>query len=163
MQVPRLILDSLDELGADDFKRFCWNLTQPVVDGCRPIPTSCLENKDRPDVVSRMIDSYGEESAVNVTVEILKRMNLNNEAEKLQNARPAGSTAAQNPPPTPSSSSVWTPAAGATVSAQGGSVIVAPYIAGGGADVSLSININTQNAPPGEGSESCCFVFTPNV
>ncbi|KAM6951927.1 protein NLRC3-like [Lycodopsis pacificus] len=35
-----------------------------------------------------MMDSYGEESAVNVTVEILKRMNFNNEAEKLQNARP---------------------------------------------------------------------------
>ncbi|XP_031734216.1 NACHT, LRR and PYD domains-containing protein 3-like isoform X3 [Anarrhichthys ocellatus] len=88
MEVPRLILDSLDQLGADDFKRFWWNLTQPVLDGCRPIPKSCLENKDRPDTVSRMIDSYGEESAVNVTVEILKRMNLNNEAEKLQNARP---------------------------------------------------------------------------
>ncbi|XP_068558788.1 NACHT, LRR and PYD domains-containing protein 3-like [Cebidichthys violaceus] len=88
MQVPRLILDSLDELGADDFKRFRWNLTQPVLDGCRPIPKSCLEKEDRPDVVGRMISSYGEESAVKVTVEILKRMNLNNEAEKLQNAGP---------------------------------------------------------------------------
>ncbi|KAK9540958.1 hypothetical protein VZT92_003373 [Zoarces viviparus] len=88
MEVPRLILDSLDQLGADDFKRFRWNLTQPVLDGCRPIPKSCLENKDRPDTVSRMMDSYGKESAVNVTVEILKRMNLNNEAQKLQNARP---------------------------------------------------------------------------
>ncbi|XP_068574307.1 NACHT, LRR and PYD domains-containing protein 3-like, partial [Cebidichthys violaceus] len=108
MQVPRLILDSLDELGADDFKRFRWNLTQPVLDGCRPIPKSCLENEDRPDVVGRMISSYGEESAVKVTVEIMKRMNLNNEAEKLQNTGPAGSPAAQNPPPTPSSSYINT-------------------------------------------------------
>ncbi|XP_068558808.1 pyrin domain-containing protein 1-like [Cebidichthys violaceus] len=151
MQVPRLILDSLDELGADDFKRFRWNLTQPVLDGCRPIPKSCLEKEDRPDVVGRMISSYGEESAVKVTVEILKRMNLNNEAEKLQNAGPAGSTAAQNPPPTPSSSSSssssssgCSPAAGATVCAQGRSVIVAPNIEGGGAGVSINMNINTQ-------------------
>ncbi|KAK9514422.1 hypothetical protein VZT92_027890 [Zoarces viviparus] len=143
MKVPHLILDSLDQLGADDFKRFQWNLTEPVLDGCWPIPKSRLENKDRPDTVSSMMDSYGEESAVNVTVEILKRMNLNNEAEKLQNSLPA----AQNPPPTPSSSSSssgWTPAAGATVSAQHGSVIVAPSITGSSAG-SVNININTQN------------------
>ncbi|XP_075939123.1 caspase b-like [Anarhichas minor] len=159
MQVPRLILDSLDQLGADDFKRFWWNLTQPVLDGCRPIPKSCLENKDRPDVVSRMIDSYGEELAVNVTVEILKRMNLNNEAEKLQNIRPA----AQPPPPTPpSSSSGLTPPAGATNCAQDRSAIVASNITVSAGGI-VNMTINTQNARPGEGSESCCVVFTPNV
>ncbi|KAK9531143.1 hypothetical protein VZT92_010585 [Zoarces viviparus] len=103
MEVQFLIRDSLVQLGADDFKTFRWYLAQPVLDGCRPIPKSYLENKNQEDTVSRMIDSYGKESAVNVTVEILKRMNLNNEAEKLQNAR------------------------------------------------------------PGEGSESCCVVFKPNV
>ncbi|XP_075941440.1 NACHT, LRR and PYD domains-containing protein 3-like [Anarhichas minor] len=155
MQVPRLILDSLDQLGADDFKRFQWNLTQPVLDGCRPIPKSCLENKDRPDVVSRMIDSYGEESAVNVTVEILKRMNLNNEAEKLQNARPA----AQPPPPTPpSSSSGLTPPAGATNCAQDRSAIVASNITVSAGGI-VNMTINTQNARPedadvGETSEN---------
>ncbi|KAM6941312.1 NACHT, LRR and PYD domains-containing protein 3-like isoform 2-T2 [Lycodopsis pacificus] len=121
MQVPRLLLDSLDQLGADDFKRFRWNLTQPVLDGCRPIPTSRLENKDRPDVVSRMTDSYGEEAAVNVTVEILKRMNLNNEAEKLQNARP--------------------------VCAQDRSVIVDPNITVGDGGI-INMTINTQNSRP---------------
>ncbi|XP_051240842.1 caspase b-like [Dicentrarchus labrax] len=144
MQVSLLILDTLDELGADEFKRFRWNLTQEVLAGCQPIRKGHLENADRQDTVSKMIDSYGEESAVNVTVEILKRMNHNNAAEKLKRTYSGGSTAAHNPTPTPSSSSLGlTPAAGANVCAQGKSVIVAPNIAGTNG-VSINMNINTQ-------------------
>lgn len=84
MRVPLLILDTLDELGADEFKRFVWNLTQPVLDGCQPFRKGHLENTNRQDTVSKMIESYGEESAVNITVEILKRINHNNAAEKLK-------------------------------------------------------------------------------
>ncbi|XP_078127005.1 uncharacterized protein LOC144531008 [Sander vitreus] len=147
MQVPLLILDTLDELGADDFKKFQWHLTQPVLDGCQPIRKGHLENADRQDTVSKMIDSYGEETAVKVTVEILKRMNHNNAAEKLN--KTGGSTAGQPPPPTPpssssssSSSSGLTSTAGATVCAQGKSVIVAPNITGTSSGVSINMNIN---------------------
>ncbi|TDH15780.1 hypothetical protein EPR50_G00012470 [Perca flavescens] len=148
MQVPLLILDTLDELGADEFKRFRWNLTQPVLDGCQPIRKGHLENADRQDTVSKMIDSYGEETAVKVAVEILKRMNHNNAAEKLKKTYPGGSTAAQTPSPTPpsssssSSSSGLTAADGATVCAQGRSVIVAPNITGTSSGVSINMNIN---------------------
>ncbi|XP_070683784.1 pyrin domain-containing protein 1-like [Pempheris klunzingeri] len=150
MQVPLLILDTLDELGADEFKRFRWNLTQPVLDGCQPIRKGYLENADRQDTTSKMIEGYGEELAVSVTVEILKRMNHSNAAEKLRTSYAGGSTAAQNQlPPTSSSSSSssspdLTPAAGATVCTQGRSVIVAPNIQGTSSGVSINMNINTQ-------------------
>ncbi|XP_033479559.1 pyrin domain-containing protein 1-like [Epinephelus lanceolatus] len=152
MQVPLLILDTLDGLGTDDFKRFRWNLTQPVLDGCQPIRKGHLENADKQDTVSRMIDSYGEETAVNITVEILRRMNHNNAAQKLKQAyaggSTGGSTAAQNthatPPSSSSSSLGLTPAAGASVCAQGKSVIVAPNISGTSSGVSINMNINTQ-------------------
>uniref|UniRef100_UPI0037E70E9E uncharacterized protein n=1 Tax=Semicossyphus pulcher TaxID=241346 RepID=UPI0037E70E9E len=84
MEVPPLILDTLDELGADEFKRFRWYLTQPVLAGCEPIRKVYLESADRQDTVSKMIDGYGAESAVNVTAEILKRMNHNSAVEKLK-------------------------------------------------------------------------------
>ncbi|KAA8595296.1 pyrin [Etheostoma spectabile] len=145
MQVPLLILNTLDELGADDFKRFWWNLTQPVLDGCQPIRKGHLENGDRQDIVSKMITSYGEETAVNVAVEILKRMNHNNAAEMLKKTYAGGSTAAQTPPATPpssSSSSGLSSTAGATVCAQGRSVIVAPNITGTSSGVSINMNIN---------------------
>ncbi|XP_049900340.1 pyrin-like isoform X4 [Epinephelus moara] len=159
MQVPLLILDTLDELGTDDFKRFRWNLTQPVLDGCQPIRKGHLENADKQDTISRMIDSYGEQTAVNITVEILRRMNYNNAAQKLKQAYAGGSTGgnlagaatAQNTHATPPSSSSssssslgLTPAAGASVCAQGKSVIVAPNISGTSSGVSINMNINTQ-------------------
>lgn len=145
MQVPLLILDTLDELGSEEFKRFRWNLTQPVLDGCQPIRKGYLESADRQDAVTKMIDNYGEEMAVKVTVEILKRMNHNNAAEKLKQKYAAGST--QTPPATPPSSTTssgLTPAAGASVCAQGKSVIVAPNITGTSSGVTLNMNINTK-------------------
>lgn len=86
MQVSLLIVDTLDELGTEEFKRFRWNLTQQVLAGCEPIRKGYIENADRQDTVSKMIESYGEEMAVNVTAEILKRMNHNNTALKLKKA-----------------------------------------------------------------------------
>ncbi len=83
MQVSLLLSDTLDELGANDFKRFKWILSQPVLDGCQPILKSFLEDADRQDTVTKMIEKYGEETAVTIAVEILKRMNQNNAAEKL--------------------------------------------------------------------------------
>eukprot|EP00064_Thunnus_orientalis_P010903 superscaffoldBa00001520_g10932 len=132
MQVPQLILDTLDELCANDFKRFLWNLTQPVLDGCQPLRKGHLENADRQDTMGKMIDSYGEESAVNITIQILKRINHNNAAEKLKKAYAASSSSGVAPP------------ASSSVCAQGGSVIVAPHIDGSSAGVSINMNINTQ-------------------
>ncbi|XP_034543282.1 uncharacterized protein LOC117815586 [Notolabrus celidotus] len=129
MQAAPLILDTLDELGADEFKRFRWNLSQPVLNGCQPIRKGLLESADRQDTVGKMIDSYGEEAAVNLAVDILKRMNHNNTAEKLRRAFSGGSTAVQAPPPL-----TCYPA---------GSIFVAPNIQGTSAGT-INMNINTK-------------------
>lgn len=86
MQVPTLLIDTLDGLSNSEFKRFHWNLTQQVLEGCKPFRKGQLENAEREDTVTKMIESYGEESAVYVTAEILKRINHNNAADKLKKA-----------------------------------------------------------------------------
>ncbi|XP_044043709.1 pyrin-like [Siniperca chuatsi] len=140
MLVPQLLLETLEELLEDDFKQLKWYLSMTVVDSCRPIPKSHLEMASRRDTVSKMVESYGEESAVNITVEILKRMNANNAAVMLQNKYAEGKSATHST----SSSAVAPPAAAAapaTMSAQQGSVIIAPTVAGGTSG-SWNITIN---------------------
>ncbi|CAB1437738.1 unnamed protein product [Pleuronectes platessa] len=71
-----------------------------------------------------MIGSYGEESAMSISTAILRKMNFNSEAEKLQEAHPERKTAAPS-----TSSSASTPAAApASISAQQGSVVIAPNV-----------------------------------
>lgn len=65
---------------------FKWYLTMTVVDGCSPIRKSHLEKESRIDTVKTMIESYGEESAVTVTVAILQKMNFMAAAQELQKA-----------------------------------------------------------------------------
>ncbi|KAG9332903.1 hypothetical protein JZ751_014409 [Albula glossodonta] len=74
----------MDELLAEELKRFRWNLTHDVPEGFRPIPKGQLENRDVPDTVHQMLDSYGEEGAVKVTLHVLKTTGQNNLAQKLE-------------------------------------------------------------------------------
>lgn len=83
MAVAQMILDVLDELSADDFKRFQWNLTLPIMDECQPIRKVHLESATRQDTVTKMIGSYGEKSALELAVAVLKKMNHNNAAQQL--------------------------------------------------------------------------------
>ncbi|TNN48036.1 hypothetical protein EYF80_041741 [Liparis tanakae] len=85
--VPLLLLDTLDDLSHEDFKRFQWLLENGVLDSCRPVARSRLEDTDRAGTVSAMTRDYGEGMAVNVGVEILKQMGNNNAAEKLRRRR----------------------------------------------------------------------------
>ena len=84
MLVPQLLLETLEELVSDDFETFRWYLSMNILDGCSPIRKAHLQNASRVQTVSKMIDSYGEESAVNVTVEILRKMSFNSHAENLK-------------------------------------------------------------------------------
>lgn len=161
MQVPHLLLETLEDLLNEELQMLKWYLSLEVLEGCRPIPKSRLEKASRTDIVSRMIDSYGEESAVNITVEILRKMNFNSAAEELK-TKYAGavdvishsnqnylfsscccftcvytdslticnfaSAGGKKATPSTSSSAVAPPAA--TMSAQQGSVIFAPTVAG---------------------------------
>lgn len=80
---PHKLLGVLEDLREDDFTTFKWYLTMKHLEPCRPIPKSRLEKASRVDTVSRLIESYGEELAVNITVKVLREMNINNAAEKL--------------------------------------------------------------------------------
>ncbi|XP_054460070.1 caspase b-like isoform X1 [Anoplopoma fimbria] len=139
MLVRMLLLETLQDLINDEFKTFKWHLQDKVLDSCKPIPRSYLENADRTDAVTRMIASYGEEMAVNISVEVLKRMNNNSAAEKLRNIYSAGgntaasSTSASDaaPPAAPVAPPAAPPAAPATMMAKQGGVIFAPTVAGG--------------------------------
>ncbi|XP_029284687.1 uncharacterized protein LOC115006582 [Cottoperca gobio] len=165
----QLLLETLEDLRSNDFKKFNWYLTINMLDGCKPIPTSRLESQDRTDTVTEMIKSYGGDMAVNVTVEILKKMMNNQDAENLKIRRAEGkaaaasstssaaaappaaaaassmSSAAAAPPAAAAASSMSSaaaapPAAAATMSAQHGSVIIAPTV--GGTFQNLNITIS---------------------
>ncbi|XP_049900337.1 uncharacterized protein LOC126390196 isoform X3 [Epinephelus moara] len=114
MLVPQLLLETLEELRDDDFETLKWYLSMDILEGCKPIPKSRLGKAPRTDTVSRMIESYGEESAVKVTVEILRKMGNINAAEKLK-SRYAGGKTTKPPTAAPVAPPAAPPAAPATL------------------------------------------------
>uniref|UniRef100_G3Q7J6 Pyrin domain-containing protein n=1 Tax=Gasterosteus aculeatus aculeatus TaxID=481459 RepID=G3Q7J6_GASAC len=85
MSVKKLLLEVLENLVQDDFKRFKLHLTEVGVEGFEPIYKSRLENADRTDTVGTIVKSYGEQVAVKITVEVLKLIGNCDAAEKLRN------------------------------------------------------------------------------
>uniref|UniRef100_A0AAY5EIV3 B30.2/SPRY domain-containing protein n=1 Tax=Electrophorus electricus TaxID=8005 RepID=A0AAY5EIV3_ELEEL len=83
MSISKLLLDILEELKIEDLKKFQWHLINSVEDDKR-IPKSHLENTDRLDTVDKMVQKYGPNGAVEITLAILKKMNLNHLAAPLR-------------------------------------------------------------------------------
>ncbi|XP_073690829.1 NACHT, LRR and PYD domains-containing protein 3-like [Garra rufa] len=80
--VKQLLYNTLDDLEEETLKRFKSYLRE---DG--PIPASVLEKANATDTVDQMLDRFGPERAVKITVKILKKMNQNHLAEQLENKR----------------------------------------------------------------------------
>uniref|UniRef100_A0A4W5PQV2 Pyrin domain-containing protein n=1 Tax=Hucho hucho TaxID=62062 RepID=A0A4W5PQV2_9TELE len=59
-------------------KMFQWFLNQDMLEGFISIPRSRLENADRQDTVDKMVETYGPEGAVKISLEILRKMDENN-------------------------------------------------------------------------------------
>ncbi|XP_071246161.1 uncharacterized protein [Salvelinus alpinus] len=78
-----LLLDILEELGRGDLKRFQWYLIKGV-DEFPSISEGQLEDADKLVTVDRMVQSYCDEGAVKITLEILRKMGRNNLAEELK-------------------------------------------------------------------------------
>ncbi len=78
--VKELLVNSLKELGEDDLKEFRWFLTNH-----KHIPKHEMENADIFDTVDKMVERFGPEEAVRIMVDILRKMNKNLLAEKLEN------------------------------------------------------------------------------
>ncbi|XP_036418214.1 NACHT, LRR and PYD domains-containing protein 3-like [Colossoma macropomum] len=77
------LLDILQELLSDDLKKFQWHLNNGVED-FKHIPKSLMENADIYDTVDKMVESYSPNGAVEITLQILNKMNQNELAEKLR-------------------------------------------------------------------------------
>ncbi|XP_045565953.1 uncharacterized protein isoform X2 [Salmo salar] len=82
-KVNFLLLDTLEELGRSDMKKFQWYLIKGV-EGFSSISKGQLEDADRLVTVDRMVESYCDEGAVKITLEILRKMGLNNLADELK-------------------------------------------------------------------------------
>ncbi|KAG6925032.1 PYD and CARD domain containing, partial [Chelydra serpentina] len=76
------LLETLDELGEDDFKRFKHKLKRiPLEEGYQVIPWGRLEKGDRVDVTDLLTSHYGERYGVEVTVQVLRDISHRDLAE----------------------------------------------------------------------------------
>uniref|UniRef100_A0A3B4VFB3 Pyrin domain-containing protein n=1 Tax=Seriola dumerili TaxID=41447 RepID=A0A3B4VFB3_SERDU len=82
MATPKqILLMTLEDLGAEDFKKFKWFLQQKeVLEGFPSIPRTRLENADRMDTVDLMVQTYCI-NTIKVTRMVLVKMNQNDLVE----------------------------------------------------------------------------------
>lgn len=80
-----LLYKTLDDLEKDDLKRFRSLLKE---DG--RIGAGKLENAGVTDIVNMMVECYGPEEAVKITLKILRKMNQNQLAKELQEKHEEG-------------------------------------------------------------------------
>ncbi|XP_048035473.1 stonustoxin subunit alpha-like [Megalobrama amblycephala] len=79
------LLDALDELEKDKLKRFKWHLEKHYC-----IKKTDLEKADTLDTVDLIMRCFGPERAVKITVDILRKMNQNHLADKLEKKHKQG-------------------------------------------------------------------------
>ncbi|XP_053882526.1 NACHT, LRR and PYD domains-containing protein 3-like [Malaclemys terrapin pileata] len=79
-----VLLQGLEDLAEQDFKKFIHKLPEFVFDDKPSIPWSKLEKADRIDAARLLKEHYGQESAVAVAIKIFSTLNLNNSAVKLE-------------------------------------------------------------------------------
>ncbi|KAM3849419.1 NACHT, LRR and PYD domains-containing protein 3-like [Diretmus argenteus] len=82
--VPELLLATLDELVGTELRTFQWYLYSDVLDEFLHIPKGQFEGVDRPGIVELLVQTYGYDTAVTVTLDILSRMRLHLRAETLR-------------------------------------------------------------------------------
>ncbi|CAL8285734.1 unnamed protein product [Arctogadus glacialis] len=91
MNIQEILLNSLEELGSNDFKKFQSYLSDSGQIDFKPIPKSFLEDPLEHVTVDHMVERYGHGRAVTVTLGILRKMNLNENARKLEEKTCCGS------------------------------------------------------------------------
>ncbi|XP_063145292.1 NACHT, LRR and PYD domains-containing protein 12-like isoform X2 [Candoia aspera] len=80
------IYKALEQLLEDQFKEFKWILEDTDYDGKPTVPKGRLEKADKRKVVDLMIQSYGEDAALKVCIDILQRSNVRDVAANLKEA-----------------------------------------------------------------------------
>lgn len=143
MTVHQLLLEALQNLGEDDFKILKFYLSTKVLDGCKPIAKCHLESAQRIHVVSRVIEYYSEDTAVEICLHVLRKMNQNTCALELEEAYTEYKAPGSASRPAPDAPAGPGTPAGAQITAQTGGVIVAPTVTGGGSGTwNITINKN---------------------
>ncbi|XP_073450797.1 uncharacterized protein [Aquarana catesbeiana] len=92
-----LIIYSLEDLKGCDFKRFRNKLSDFSYGDKHPIPRGRLENADCLITKNLLIDAYGEEGALDVTIHVFTLIDLMGPANDLQKRRAQNGHAAPDP------------------------------------------------------------------
>lgn len=79
-----LLFHAMDHLKPEQLKRFKLYLSHRTLDGVKPIPRDRLGDSDATDVVETMMEEYGCEGAVRITMHILKKISCSELAETLE-------------------------------------------------------------------------------
>lgn len=85
-----VLLQGLEDLEEQDFKKFRHKLSEFAFDDKPSIPWSKLEKADRIDAARLLKERYGQESAVDVAIKIFSTLNLNNFALELEQGKKTG-------------------------------------------------------------------------
>uniref|UniRef100_A0A3B3TAB6 B30.2/SPRY domain-containing protein n=1 Tax=Paramormyrops kingsleyae TaxID=1676925 RepID=A0A3B3TAB6_9TELE len=80
-----LLMHSLEELTKEELNTFTFYLIHVAYEKYQRIPRGQLENLNRSGIADMMIRSYGEVGALNVMLEVLKKMNRNDLVQRLDN------------------------------------------------------------------------------
>lgn len=90
--VPELLLATLEELVDKELRTFQWFLYSNVFGGFPHIPRSWIDGVDRLGTVDLLVQTYGYDGAVTITVDVLMRMKLKLRAETLKKKYDEGKT-----------------------------------------------------------------------
>ncbi|CAM2115016.1 unnamed protein product [Caretta caretta] len=91
--VTDLLLETLEELGKDDLKRFKWKLKEIKVENqYNNIPWGKLETARPVDVAKELLNYYGEHYRVEVTIQVLRSIHRRDLADRLTKATKAVKT-----------------------------------------------------------------------
>ncbi|XP_039668738.1 E3 ubiquitin-protein ligase TRIM39-like [Perca fluviatilis] len=94
------LLNTLEDLKEEEFKKFKWHLQQDILDGYQSIKVSKLENVERQDTVDVMVKTYQHQGALKVTKKVLEKINRNDLVQSLPDTSsgPEVMAAASNAP-----------------------------------------------------------------
>ncbi|KAJ8251377.1 hypothetical protein GJAV_G00220690 [Gymnothorax javanicus] len=150
MNFKALILETLDDMLADDLARFKFCLSSDVPAGFNPIGKGKLENKSRVEIVNQLFTSYLEKDAVKVALHALRKAELNQPAQELEKKIAIGAMGtSETPHPQPggqgqsAGSSIATPPSAPQVSIQCDSgKVQAPVITQATFEKEVTMNFN---------------------
>ncbi|KAG6928632.1 NLR family, pyrin domain containing 6, partial [Chelydra serpentina] len=96
-RISDLLLRALDNLSQEDLKRFKDKLSHSDFEGKGNIPRGRLENADRIDTKNLLMEFYGGDGGVDVTIEVFTQIDLRDSAAKLREEREKEFHQSQNP------------------------------------------------------------------